>query len=899
MLLAQGKTEEARKLAEGARDRAPRETEPWLFLAELERRKKDGAKQYLAILDEAERRAGRRVEWPLARVRYWTAVDDDSARKQLQALAGNLGRWSEDDHEQLATALGLALAQVDDQAGAEKLWRESAGRRPQNLGSRLLLLESAAMANRADDAKKLAGEIAQGEGGGGPLGCYAGAVVAWLNAQRDKKAGKREAAATALGEARRQLDRAVALRPSWSRLYALLGDIESQEDRPEEAVRKYQAAIDRGEVRLDVWRKLAERLRELRRDREAAALLGRLQEQDLLKGRLGKLSATLTLVNEDAGDPKDRREQALKMARKVVQAGSGDYQDHLWMGQLAWMAGNREEAEQALRKARQVAPENEKPSTWVALVALLARIDRKKAHREVVEAEKVLKKGRDALALMTCHELVGQDTEAEKVAAQVLRDLPGDPEALAEVASFYARNGRAEQAEKLWRQVLEPGMRGTPDALVRTTRRTLAAQLALRGNYAGYKEALALIERNLEGGNAVEDRRIKALVIGSQAGQRSEAIRLFESLSPLAATTPPVMQLLLARLYEADGRWPQARLCLLAFGRGEDRNPLHVRLAALALLRRGEKEEARRLFNQLDRTGKQTPEGIELEARLLHAEGEKTEAVRRLEVYQGKKADRLLPVAMVLESLGENEAAEKLLRRFAKDPKQPGALLVLARHLALRKQADTTAEALRLCEQSWGRARDEEVAVMSVAVLNAGPASDEQKRQVTEKIRAALERSRNQIGLLLPLAELENLAGRYDQAMVLYRRVLEAQPGNEMALNNLAHLLSLKEGKHDEALKLIEALLEAGGPVGEVLDTRGLIHLGAGRSAAAVKDFLAAIKQNPSPVKYFHLARAQHAAGERRAAQVALARARGLTEKTLHPLERPAFGALSSELAAK
>ena len=106
---------------------------------------------------------------------------------------------------------------------------------------------------------------------------------------------------------------------------------------------------------------------------------------------------------------------------------------------------------------------------------------------------------------------------------------------------------------------------------------------------------------------------------------------------------------------------------------------------------------------------------------------------------------------------------------------------------------------------------------------------------------------------------------------------------------------------HALALQLIDQLVEAIGPVGEVLDTRGLIHLTAGQANEAAKDFLAAIRQDPAAVKYFHLAQAQLAAGERLAARASLLRAqkKGLKEEVVPPLERSAFRALASELEGK
>jgi tetratricopeptide (TPR) repeat protein len=212
-----------------------------------------------------------------------------------------------------------------------------------------------------------------------------------------------------------------------------------------------------------------------------------------------------------------------------------------------------------------------------------------------------------------------------------------------------------------------------------------------------------------------------------------------------------------------------------------------------------------------------------------------------------------------------------------------------------------TEEALRVFERAWGRAPDDQVASLALIVVRTCPVSDEQRRQATEKVRAAVKQSRDPVRLLMLLAELENLGGRYDEAMTLYRRALEQQPGNVVALNNLAYTLTLTGGNHDEALKLVDAAIEAAGPVAELLGTRGVIQLGAGRVERAVKDLKDAVSQDPSAIRYFLLARAQNAAGERLAARVTLVRAqrKGLKEETLHPLERAAFGKLSSDLGVK
>ncbi|MFO0842138.1 MAG: hypothetical protein U0797_07015 [Gemmataceae bacterium] len=718
------------------------------------------------------------------------------------------------------------------------------------------------------------------------MGAYAQAVACWLAAARGDRA--------ALAEAQQHLNRAGTLRPNWDHVATLEGDLELFQGRKQAAAAKYRAAIDRGERRLAVWRRAAHVLFDLRQYGEAEALLRRLPEQTRLQGDLGRMSAVLALTDADeAGDPKEKARQALEVARKVVQGGPGDYRDQLWLAQMAWRADQRAEAERAVRKGRELAP-NE-PVTLVALISVLAQVDRDRARRELADAERTWKGSRDARILMVCHETVGQAKEAEAYARQAVAEQGTQAAALLEVAAFHARNGRADQAEKLWRAVLN--LAGAPDDAARAARRSLALDPAVRQTYPTYQEALALIERNLDKAEAVEDRLVKALVLATQPAQRVEAIKLFEALSGPTSSTPDGARLLLAQLYEADGRWPQARAVLRALVKGDNRNGRQLAYAARAFLRHGEPEEVGPLLGRLDAVPGAGFEAVELRARWLHAAGKKAEACALLERHAAAKEDQAGQAALTLASLGEDASAEKILRQLAANPKRPEGLVLLAQYLGLRKR---TTEALAVCERAWGTASPQVVATASVAVLRAGSPGDAEKAAVAERIRAALKGQPGSVPLLLALAEVEELRGRSDQVAELYRQVLKAQPGNAVALNNLAYYLAMRHGDPGQGLRLIDQLVKEAGPVGEVLDTRGLILLAAGRAEEAVKDFQAAVKQSPDGVKYFHLAQAHLAAGERDAGKSAWLRAQaaGIKEEALHPLERPAFRSFAGELAS-
>jgi tetratricopeptide (TPR) repeat protein len=153
------------------------------------------------------------------------------------------------------------------------------------------------------------------------------------------------------------------------------------------------------------------------------------------------------------------------------------------------------------------------------------------------------------------------------------------------------------------------------------------------------------------------------------------------------------------------------------------------------------------------------------------------------------------------------------------------------------------------------------------------------------------------------LAELHDLCGRYQEAETLYRQVLLREPRSFVALNNLAWLLIYERRQGEEALQLVNSAMEVKGPIPELLDTRAGAYLAMGQTDLAIADLNEALSQSSTSPDVratieFHLAKAWQRTGKKTDAENTLARAKagGLDEKTLHPLEQAAFRKLATEL---
>jgi len=132
----------------------------------------------------------------------------------------------------------------------------------------------------------------------------------------------------------------------------------------------------------------------------------------------------------------------------------------------------------------------------------------------------------------------------------------------------------------------------------------------------------------------------------------------------------------------------------------------------------------------------------------------------------------------------------------------------------------------------------------------------------------------------------------------VYAQGVQQGQNNATVLNNLAWLMALRKGDENKALDLINRALKLGGPIPELLDTRGVINTKLGKSKSAIEDLTKATTLDPKGPKYFHLTQAYLQAGNKQAAAEswAKARSRGLTPDGLHALEVSAYQQVLGEL---
>jgi cellulose synthase operon protein C len=892
-------TQQGFDLLKKERDKDPSQPEPWMALIRMAETQGKPA-DTLALIDLAEKQLGDRVDLRLARARHWLRVGGEPAPTALAKLEQDTGKFNPAERAGFLTGLADLYLRTGNFKEPKRLLSQLADTEPKNLPVRQALFELAFLTGAEAELEPLVREIRRIEGEDGTLWRY-GEACRIILAARGISAQGGNPDREKLAEARALLARVAAQRPRWGRVALREAELTELEGNLQAALDLYQRALSLGEREPVSFRRAIYLLYQARRFREAENIVATLQEQT------PNLPDDLKRLNISMLSQLGNHEAAVEEAAKLVQAGAKDPAGLFLYAQALDLAGKPEGAEKAYRAVLQSPGIDKLPDIWVQFVRFLVRSGQKsKAEGVVQEAEKQIPPS----VLAQCYEALNQPGKAEEQHLNALKTKPAQQlETLRNLVSFYERIGQLERAEPYLRRLLEPETRATPTDM-ETARRALAVVLASKTDYEKLQEGLALLEQNAKGGVfSLLDQHAKAKIYAKHPYYWRQAIELFEQLQGQAGGLTLEEQLALASLYEYYGpnEWVKGRRLYQSVLASNADNPAIIHLCARSLLRHNDAEEIPNWLEKLQKQdGPQSLRVLEIRVRLLKAQGKLEEGAKFLKEY-AERPDatdaNLETAAALLEEFAKPKAAEDLYRKLAEKPGRADKVLMLAAFLGRQGRAPDIQEALDLCDRAWKTCAPDKVAFIAVAILNGiKTPSQQQVERVERGLMEAVHKSPKSLALLFYLAGLRSLEWKYDEAEKLYRQIIEQDPRNALARNNLAWLLAAHDGKTKaaEALDLVNQAIRLVGPSAELLDTRAFIYLKMETADEALKDLKKALeeealKQNPSAVLYFHLALAQEMLRDPGAA-VSLRRAQRLKLK-VHPLEQQSYERLVRVLA--
>jgi tetratricopeptide (TPR) repeat protein len=780
---------------------------------------------------------------------------------------------------------------------ARALWQEMSQLplRQNDLRLRLLLFDLAMVEKDKDGMDRLLADIRRIEGSQGEFGHLGQALrLIWL--ARDGKADRK----AALAEARLQLDQ---VRMPWPRVSLARAEIAELTGNAEEAIAHLTKAIELGETSPKVIQRLVDALVQRQRYAEADQALHRLRDSLMVNSELGKMAALIQMKRGNI-------EKAIDLAKVNIDARN--YRDLVWQARLLFVAKKDQQAFDKLQEAINQAEHEAAPR--VALVQFFhARGRDPEARQAIKDAEQQITGDLKALALAECYETVGDFDRARTSYSEALTRDPGNMTVIRSVCGFYLKTGRLEEVGPLLETIVSGGVKASPGDQA-WARQSLAYVLSATTDFARFRRALDLVgvklddegklQRDVTEDDSTDAIRAKARVMATQAQAqfRLRAIALLEQLNARQSLLPDD-RFVLALLYESQGDargWDNAKkhlqpLCMPA-GKGDYSEyladaPRYLARYIQGLIRHREFAEARTWLTSLEALEKQRDvkpgsfATVELQARLLEGEKRGDEALELLKAYRGRKgaqpSDVLVLVGSFERQLRFSEAFDLLDKERDKCPPEVvGGYYVGLMYGMKPKPTDVQCQGV----ESW---------------LKSQIDKQEQAAQSLPSLREKQEAKARSVAMQMHQAALHDLRGHYPEAQDQYKKILQIEPNNVVALNNLAWLLAqLPSDDGQAALRDINTAITGMGRQALLLDTRGLVYQKLGQNDKALADFKEAAEDTPTPTILFHLARAHHLAKDRNTATDILRQARkaGLEPAKLHPVEQMPCRSLLEEL---
>ena len=792
--------------------------------------------------------AGDRARLRIAKARLLAQSGKGQAAREV--LGQGLGNVPGSELADLAQAKGELLRQLGDRDGCRAAYVEWARLAPQSPKPGLALFDLALIDND-EQAAKLGLEALRAIGGDSQPYGMAARAFSLLRADPGHPgpppADRLEQAAWLVDALREEA-------PSLRIGYLLKGMIQEYRGNLNDALSSYKSACKDDPISFALPR-LIETYMKLKRYDDLDRLKREVEQEAMarqLPGIPAEFDRIAALVALKLGD-KDRADF---FAAKMVEGRPDSVQGRAAYARLLDSNGKPEEAVKTLQA---LADERKNdPVAWLTLIAFEAiRKPAAEVSRTIQKARKEYKGDRPELFLAQCYWL-GKDLANAKTAYQKATDLrPTDLVTLRSLVEFYVTTNQYDPVDPVLRKVLKV------DPTASWAARFLADRLSAKSDPATWAEAWSLVAPGSPAsGETPEDRLMRATVLARspENGRRSEAIPAFVGLANDLPISSPVAVDTRIRLSQAmidSNRFAEAWEYVRPIADNPNRvNANALVIAVEALARSGRPDEAERRLDRLAQADPKSPQVALSRAWVLTGRGLKDQASSTVEeAYAGSKdAPNAEAIALAagefLLKVNDLGAAQRLGEVVAE--RWPRDAWFLARVQLARKDYDRTFASCRAAYEAGSYLEALRYAVAAAIPRRNDPSFLKQVVDLGEQVRSKAPKNFN---ILVFLATLRHVQGRYEDEMALYREALELSPNHVEFLNNMAWTLCEGLGKPDEALKQIDEAIRREGIAPQYLDTRGVILSRQGKFPEAIANLEQSAKGDPSPTTYFHLAR--------------------------------------------
>lgn len=865
-----------------------------------------GPAKALELLDSIVKKGKDSAAFRALRVELLAAIRDPQLAAQLTAATQGMDDFPDAQKALVWSAVAARFEQLGDIAEARRCLEQAVALSPNNLPTRNALFDLA-LKQRDDPGMQAAQEkileIVKSK-----------TDPVYVLSEVKRRISGLEAGTTSteeVADARRMLEAAIKQRPTWADLHVVKGQLAYMLDKNvDQALKDFEQAFSLGGTNLNALALQINLLAERGRVQEARQRMDRLPSA-AWSSVLGTTAADILAA---VGD----KEAAFAEAQKVADAKPDDAAVQTWFAGIAVRAEKPEAAEQAMKKAIAINPED--PDAWTRLVGL---------YREMKQYDNVEKTLREAflalddeyLPLLTgrYYELQSRWQEAEDIYLTTYAGREDEPHVARRMAEFYlqwmnanpANRGKAAvQINKLLKASYD-GKLEANDPNGPWARRQAAQLLATTGDLKNSAKAEQLLAAAVEGKTATPedlDQLVDLLSLRADPVSRQRAVDTLRQAKQLRGGLTPERELQLGHLLYELGDWEAAQKQMLdSIGKFPNDPRLQTAYATM-LIGRKQFDEAALRITRLEGLP-ETAAGVnELRLRLAAEKGDKDE-VRQMLTSMTPDLTRLTEeqvkylanLARTADGVGDHEYALKLFQEYARRASDAG--LEIARLQALYGNVDEGLASIRAqAPQNMDDAMRIAVEVLRKRRSESPAKLDEEVERI---VRAALRDDPEAAKRLVLEAEMLEVQEKFDESIAAYKKLLARDDVPTLvratALNNLAFILAEKSNTPADlelALNSVNEAIDMIGPLSDVLDTRALVHIKQQQYAPAVEDMKLAVKMNATAGKYYHLAAALLGAGDADGAAAAWkeAKARGIGPDAVSDLEKADLEAFTKKI---
>ena len=181
-----------------------------------------------------------------------------------------------------------------------------------------------------------------------------------------------------------------------------------------------------------------------------------------------------------------------------------------------------------------------------------------------------------------------------------------------------------------------------------------------------------------------------------------------------------------------------------------------------------------------------------------------------------------IALATALYKNGNRDEAERKFGSLTESaPDDPGPLLALARLLKDdQRWSDLTAKVT-----DWHQKHADDTRTLLAVANDLAATQDDKAGQTAETIlRIVLDSDPQSTRAMASLGMLLQIRSRFTESAELYQRILELEPDNLVAINNLAWILCEEQGQYQRSLELTRRGLEKAPDYIDLIDTRGMAY---------------------------------------------------------------------------